>query len=133
MPVIRFNSKLVRLKALGATEKALGFGNRFNSKLVRLKGESGARDEVSVFVFQFQTGAIKRLATSAVTIRNWPGFQFQTGAIKRHTYKVKRRRYHRCFNSKLVRLKALVRRRVVVIENLSFNSKLVRLKANNTR
>ena len=76
----RFNSKLVRLKAVrirlnasmccvfqfqtGAIKSSNGdvmhasFQMRFNSKLVRLKGD--VLDEWNVIIpFQFQTGAIK--------------------------------------------------------------------------
>ena len=52
----------------------------FDSKLVRLKVSILAKMVRSI-PFQFQTGAIKRLAVS--TAADIPEFQFQTGAIKR--------------------------------------------------
>ena len=100
---LRFNSKLVRLKAevpstppqrystfqfqTGAIKSGphliqrAAEGGSFNSKLVRLKACSSVPGPVPPRLFQFQTGAIKsaawrrRLGACAL-------FQFQTGAIK---------------------------------------------------
>ena len=54
-------------------------------------------------------------------------FQFQNGAIKRRIV-VKTEQLQICFNSKMVRLKALAANSEYVTE-VGFNSKMVRLKA----
>ena len=100
---IRFNSKLVRLKACSNAGKR---ADRvvFNSKLVRLKaGRSSDFPPVS------------------------RSFQFQTGSIKRRDRCVARDNASWRFNSKLVRLKAC-RGNDDRSALRSFNSKLVRLK-----
>ena len=54
-----FNSKLVRLKGFYPLRVQL-WGAGFNSKLVRLKVGYKSACRPGWFVFQFQTGAIKR-------------------------------------------------------------------------
>ena len=99
--MICFNSKLVRLKASCALDLDATCVS-FNSKLVRLKVACNAI-ALSSSMFQFQTGAIKRIRSSSSRIRC------------------------RSFNSKLVRLK--VRFSIAFLyEKECFNSKLVRLK-----
>ena len=99
----------------------------FNSKLVRLKGWDIRFASACQCLFQFQTGAIKRLSLQA-RLSSETEFQFQTGAIKSASgYGTSP--LIRCFNSKLVRLKGhrpLHRR----AHSSRFNSKLVRLKDN---
>ena len=61
-------------------------------------------------MFQFQTGAIKsKKKTEAATALK--EFQFQTGAIKSRCGYISRLPDNHRFNSKLVRLKVLVRER----------------------
>ena len=106
---VRFNSKLVRLKAQleqGAGTQPVTFqfqtgaikslmrlatrmslGSRFNSKLVRLKANRNRIAFPRRFRFQFQTGAIKSRCRVSRRERR-ALFQFQTGAIKRATYPV---------------------------------------------
>ena len=108
----------------------LPFISRFNSKLVRLKAKRCAASEVPISWFQFQTGAIKRNAELPVSA--WKSvFQFQTGAIKRCHQCPNTVSPSPCFNSKLVRLKAL-RRGGLALGLRGFNSKLVRLKVDVT-
>ena len=56
----RFNSKLVRLKVPRRIRWPCVL-KRFNSKLVRLKGAGDGVSGCQIEVFQFQTGAIKRI------------------------------------------------------------------------
>ena len=57
---MRFNSKLVRLKAcLGMLQRIAC--QRFNSKLVRLKAKEKMSMYISKSEFQFQTGSIKSI------------------------------------------------------------------------
>ena len=121
---------------------------RFNSKLVRLKASSALAGRTLPRTFQFQTGAIKR-KREPTKPRSGTAFQFQTGAIK-STHKANTRQAKKSFNSKLVRLKAWRRRlgacafcpfqfqtgaiksgrcvSVSFARRRCFNSKLVRLK-----
>ena len=53
----------------------------FNSKLVRLKDHTAPDGRRYRNTFQFQTGAIKRVSFTAMSLILFV-FQFQTGAIK---------------------------------------------------
>ena len=72
---------------------------------MRLKVGVPALTDMNPNGFQFQTGAIKRIA-SARSDNLIVMFQFQTGAIKSPTAAESRAPTVSCFNSKLVRLKA---------------------------
>ncbi len=79
-----------------------------------------------VFSFQFQNGTIKSLKLDVR--KYYPSvFQFQNGTIKRKGSSTTIRRDVRCFNSKMVRLKAVVLTSLVTYK-VGFNSKMVRLK-----
>ena len=73
---------------------------------MRLKAGSYDSAQVLPFLFQFQTGAIKRTCEIREACRV-SLFQFQTGAIKSKLLNSYQFTYRR-FNSKLVRLKASV-------------------------
>ena len=79
----------------------------FNSILVRLKAQRGITTRTrSGSVFQFHTGSIKSCYRGAGS-GNYRKFQFHTGSIK--SIDPRRARYAPCFcfNSILVRLKAV--------------------------
>ena len=103
-----FYSKLVRLKVCLLEKNVLrSIHPCFYSKLVRLKGTTGISD-VNSALFLFQTGAIKREVIKGVQASLTYKFLFQTGAIKSFCkfVSVNDSDIHRCFYSKLVRLKA---------------------------
>ena len=121
-----FNSKLVRLKEI--TQPAWASQNcpSFNSKLVRLKVQAHII-RYAKKRFQFQTGSIKSATHHLFPVRE-KAFQFQTGSIKRQLTQVRPVEWCDCFNSKLVRLKALPCIPLMTETLSGFNSKLVRLK-----
>ena len=78
--MMRFNSKMVRLKAEEVKVPVLLYFS-FNSKMVRLKGDDALNNVKDILQFQFQNGAIKSLNSPKLDIESM------------------------CFNSKMVRLK----------------------------
>ena len=74
----------------------------------------------TIFLFQFQTGAIKSDWEAKRDALGAYQFQFQTGAIKRGFASPMLWAYFYSFNSKLVRLKEIPRRtRVSVFSTVS--------------
>ena len=98
-----FNSKLVRLEGL-TDITSVCILNSFNSKLVRLEVPCQRDREITMNMFQFQTGLIRSVG---------------------HTTFVN---LYLSFNSKLVRLEAKMREFTLWKEQPGFNSKLVRLE-----
>ncbi len=96
-----FNSNMVRLRAAGLFKSSICSGG-FNSNMVRLR-VGGIGGFSSVFVFQFQYGAIKR----------WKP--------------VRHPKVTPCFNSNMVRLRVLFGRSFNCCQ-LGFNSNMVRLR-----
>ena len=100
-----FNSKVVRLKAL-IIQVVKVSEPHFNSKVVRLKERY--KNVVFSFslLFQFQSGAVKSTKADANVNLQFE-FQFQSGAVKR-LKNISNRRLLYYFNSKVVRLKAIL-------------------------
>ena len=120
-----FNSKMVRLKAYYVTCSFLTL-RKFQFQNGAVKSSMTAKKLLQMAKFQFQNGAVKSYA-----LPHWihliTMFQFQNGAVKSDTLVIIRASY--CgFNSKMVRLKAEVRRNLWLLK-IRFNSTMVRLKA----
>ena len=106
--------------------KGLFFVLYFNSKVVRLKAQPHPIIKPVILQFQFQSGAVKRIAKSLIRYRLHL-FQFQSGAVKRGICRKIVSTVIHYFNSKVVRLKVSLLS-LVKLQTLDFNSKVVRLK-----
>ena len=79
--ILRFNSKLVRLKvAYHLTREHYGRVFQFQTGAIK-SCNACPICSCTLCLFQFQTGAIKRFVVYRIGIKGEP-FQFQTGAIK---------------------------------------------------
>ena len=81
---------------------------RFNSKLVRLKAGTAARFFARLCLFQFQTGAIKRVNGAGQATISFVNFNSKLVRLKAAPHQTPSYKPVNRFNSKLVRLKAWV-------------------------
>ena len=103
--LLRFNSKLVRLKGVVVLQVSGEKSAGFNSKLVRLKVMLPPLDFNTLL--RFNSKLVRLKVHSEICLQTSIPFQFQTGSIKRGNGGL-RKPTSQGFNSKLVRLKATV-------------------------